>query len=191
MRPVEPGELSAAEVAAAFAAGREDSLAEAYRRWAPLVFGVALKTLGDRTDAEDVSQQVFVSAWRGRATYDPSAGSLSAWLIGITRHRVADRLAARGKDQRTLAAVGSVHEEPRSSPVDERIVDRLVLADEIARLDDPRRTILGLVFYEDQTYAQIAERLELPLGTVKSHVRRGLLHLRDRLKEVTRGTPGS
>ncbi|WBQ04032.1 RNA polymerase sigma factor [Kribbella sp. CA-293567] len=191
MRPVESGELTAAEVAAAFAAGHEESLAEAYRRWSPLVFGVALKTLGDRTDAEDVSQQVFVSAWRGRATFDPSAGSLSAWLIGITRHRVADRLAARGKDQRTLAAVGSVREEARTAPVDERIVDRLVLADEIARLDDPRRTILGLVFYEDQTYSQIAERLELPLGTVKSHVRRGLLHLRDRLKEVTHGTPGA
>ncbi|HEU4948474.1 MAG TPA: sigma factor-like helix-turn-helix DNA-binding protein, partial [Kribbella sp.] len=63
--------------------------------------------------------------------------------------------------------------------------------DEISRMDDPRRTILGLAFYEDQTYSQIAEQLDLPLGTVKSHVRRGLLHLRDRLKEVTGGTSGA
>ncbi|GAA1556380.1 sigma-70 family RNA polymerase sigma factor [Kribbella sancticallisti] len=191
MRVVESGELSAAEVAAGFAAGREDSLAEAYRRWSSLVFSVALKTLGDRADAEDVTQQVFVSAWRGRSTFDPAAGSLSAWLVGITKHRIADRLAARGRDQRTLTAVGGVREEARVAPADDRVVDRLVIADELNKLDDPRRTILGLVFYEDQTYAEIAERLDLPLGTVKSHVRRGLLHLRDRLKEVTHGTPGA
>lgn len=191
MRSVDPGELSATEVAVAFAAGQEDCLAEAYRRWSALVFGVALRTLGDRSDAEDVTQQVFVSAWRGRATFDPSSGSLSAWLVGITRHRIADRLAARSRDQRTVAAVGGMHDTRAPAVIDDRVVDRLVLAEEISRMDDPRRTILGLAFYEDHTYTQIAERLDLPLGTVKSHVRRGLLHLRDRLKEVTGGTPGS
>jgi RNA polymerase sigma factor (sigma-70 family) len=191
VRPVEPGDLSAAEVAAGFAAGREEALAEVYRRWSALVHGIALKMLGDRADAEDVTQQVFVSAWQGRSTFDPATGSLPAWLVGITKHRIADRLAARSRDQRTLAAVGSIREDLRAVPADDRLIDRLVLADEISRLGDPRRTILGLVFYEDQTYAQIAERLNLPLGTVKSHVRRGLLHLRDRLKEVTGGTSGS
>jgi RNA polymerase sigma-70 factor (ECF subfamily) len=189
MRLDEPGDLSAAEVAAGFAAGREEALAEAYRRWSALVHSIALKTLRDRSDAEDVTQQVYVSAWRGRATFDPT-GSLPAWLVGITRHRIADRLAARTREHRTLAAVGGVR-DLRAAPADEHVVDRLVIADEISRLDDPRRTILGLVFYEDQTYAQIAERLDLPLGTVKSHVRRGLLHLRDSLKEVTGGASGS
>jgi RNA polymerase sigma factor (sigma-70 family) len=188
---VDPGELSAAEVAAAFAVGQEDCLAEAYRRWSPLVFGIALRVLGHRADAEDVTQQVFVSAWRGRTTFDPSAGSLSAWLVGITRHRVADRLATRSRDQRTIAAVGGMHEHATSAG-DDRLVDRLMLVDELNRMDDPRRTILGLAFYEDQSYTQIAERLDLPLGTVKSHVRRGLLHLRDRLEGVTGGgTPGA
>jgi RNA polymerase sigma-70 factor (ECF subfamily) len=191
VRSVDPGELPATEVAVSFAAGHEDSLAEAYRRWSPLVFGIALRTLGDRADAEDVTQQVFVSAWRGRTTFDPAAGSLSAWLVGITRHRIADRLAARSREQRTVAAVGGMPDTQSPTVTDDRMVDRLVLADEISRMDDPRRTILGLAFYEDQTYTQIAERLDLPLGTVKSHVRRGLLHLRDRLKEVTGGTPGS
>jgi RNA polymerase sigma factor (sigma-70 family) len=192
VRSVDTGELSAAEVGAAFAVGHEDCLAEAYRRWSALVFGVALRALGDRADAEDVTQQVFVSAWRSRTTFEPMAGPLSAWLIGITRHRIADRLAGRGREQRTVAAVGGLHEQAAVAAGDDRLVDRLVLVDELNKMDDPRRTILGLAFYEDQTHTEIAERLDLPIGTVKSHVRRGLLHLRDRLKEVTGdGTSGA
>ncbi|MGW7684040.1 RNA polymerase sigma factor [Kribbella sp. NPDC054772] len=179
------GEPSPADIAKGLAAGREDSLADAYRRWAGLVFTLALKALGDRDDAEDVTQQVFVSAWRGRHSFDPDHGQLGAWLTGITKHRIADRLATRHRDHRNAAAAADLLDaEAAPEQVDQHTVDRVLLADEIARLDDPRRTILRLAFYEDQTYPAIAEQLALPLGTVKSHVRRGLLHLRDRLEEV-------
>ncbi len=177
------GEPSPAEIAKGFAEGREDSLAAAYRRWSRLVYTLALRVLGDRHDAEDVTQQVFVSAWRGRHTFDPSSGTLGSWLTGIARHRIADRLEARSRDRRNATAVGETLAAPQ--PVaDDQLVDRLMLADELDRIDEPRRTILRLAFYEDQTYPQIADRLNLPLGTVKSHARRGLLSLRDRLKEV-------
>ncbi len=176
---------SPADIAKGFAEGREESLADAYRYWSGLVFTLALRALGDRADAEDVTQQVFVSAWRGRSTYDPAAGPLGSWLTGITRHRIADRLTARGRDQRTAeAAAGVAQTAAVPERVDEETVDRVVLADELEKIDEPRRTILRLAFYEEQTHTEIAERLALPLGTVKSHVRRGLLHLRDRLKEV-------
>jgi RNA polymerase sigma factor (sigma-70 family) len=179
----EPGPAPA-EIAKGFADGREDSLADAYRRWSGLVFTLCLRALGDRTDAEDVTQQVFVSAWRGRGSFDPTAGELGAWLAGVTRHRIADRLAERYRVQRSQAAAERLAELEVEPGHDQLLVDRVVIADELDRIDEPRRTILRLAFYEDQTYAQIAERLALPLGTVKSHVRRGLLHLRDRLKEV-------
>ncbi|MBM7784745.1 RNA polymerase sigma factor [Tenggerimyces flavus] len=186
------GDASAADAAArlakGFADGDEDSLGEAYRRWSPLVYTLALRSLGERADAEDVTQQVFVSAWRGRATYDPGSGPLGAWLTGIARHRIADRHAARARDQRTAAKLATSENPPpageRPDPVADPLVDRLVLADELDQLEDPRRAILRLAFYEDQTYPQIADRLGLPLGTVKSHIRRGLLFLRARLKEV-------
>ncbi|MEU4392085.1 sigma-70 family RNA polymerase sigma factor [Kribbella sp. NPDC023855] len=178
------GGPSPAEISKRFAEGRDDSLADAYRQWSGLVFTLAVRALGNRSDAEDVTQQVFVAAWRGRATFDPSTGQLGSWLAGITRHRIADCLKERSRALDTAATTLD-----RTSDVTETIdnltVQRVVLADEIARIGDPRRTILRLAFYEDQTYPQIAERLELPIGTVKSHVRRGLLHLRDRLKEVT------
>ncbi|HEY4571334.1 MAG TPA: sigma factor-like helix-turn-helix DNA-binding protein, partial [Kribbella sp.] len=95
------------------------------------------------------------------------------------------RFASRSRDARNSeAAIGLVGTCSPQDRLDDRTVDRVVLADELSRIDDPRRTILQLAFYEDRTYPQIAEALDLPLGTVKSHVRRGLLHLRDRLKEV-------
>ncbi len=182
---VEAGLPSPADIAKGFAEGREESLADAFRHWSGLVFTLALRSLGDRADAEDVTQQVFVSAWRGRATFDPATGELGAWLTGITRHRIADRLAARSRDHRNAEAAAGLA-QPATAPeqVDDDVVDRVLLADELAKLDDPRRTILRLAFYEDRTYPQIAEQLALPLGTVKSHVRRGLLQLRDRLREV-------
>jgi RNA polymerase sigma factor (sigma-70 family) len=158
-------------------------LAECFRRWSPVVYSIALASLRDQHDAEDVTQQVFASAWRGRATYQPRTGSLRAWLIGIARHRVSDAIARRQRDLRIIDAAGSqlTADTTRHAEL-EGAVDRILIADELNQLDEPRRTILWQAFYEDRTQAQIAEAMDLPLGTVKSHARRGLIELRSRLK---------
>lgn len=173
------------DLAAKFVAGEDGSLAETYRRWSSSVYGVALRCLQSVSDAEDVTQQVFVAAWRSRANFKGESGSLPGWLMGITRHRIADRSAQRGRDLRLVNVVGRSSDRAIERSPARDVTDRLLLADELGRLSDPRRTILRLAFYEDLTYAQIADKLNLPLGTVKSHARRGLLHLRTRLKEVS------
>lgn len=180
--------LTPGELAGRLRAGDQAALGEAFRRWSPLVFTIALRGVRDRTDAEDVTQQVFVGAWRSRGTLQVSEAALPGWLVGITRHRVADRLAARARSVRDQEALRALRPAEVADPQD-RVVARLVLADEIDRIEDPRRTILRLAFYEDRTHQQIASALGLPLGTVKSHVRRGLLHLRGRLGEVADGAP--
>jgi RNA polymerase sigma-70 factor (ECF subfamily) len=175
-----------ADVARRFHAGDEVALGEAYRRWSPLVHTLALRSLGSVPDAEDVTQQVFVSAWRGRAGYDP-ARALGGWLTGITRNAVADVFARRARDRRdTVAVAARVGPPPEAETTG--LAERLTVADEMARLGEPQRTILALAFYDDLTHDQIAERLDLPLGTVKSHVRRGLTRLRTRLEEVGTST---
>ena len=168
-----------AAVAEAFAAGDERALEKLYRRFSALVFTVALRSLGDVTEAEDVVQKVFVAAWTGRHTYKADRASVSAWLMGITRNKVADAHAARTRQRRIQNEVGS-NLPPAPDTLD--IAERLIIADEIARLDAVPQRVLKMAFYEDLTHAQIADRLQLPPGTVKSHIRRSLIKLRRRLE---------
>jgi RNA polymerase sigma factor (sigma-70 family) len=163
-----------------FVAGNEDALADVYRRYSSLVYSVSLRSLGDVAEAEDVTQKVFVAAWTGRHTYKPERASLPAWLMGITRNKIVDTHERRARDKRIQNQVAANAEPTKLEPID--VAERLIVADEIARLDETPRKVLKLAFYEDLTHAQIAERLKLPPGTVKSHIRRSLLKIRSRLE---------
>lgn len=168
-------------------AGDPTSLGEIYDRWASLVHTYAMRALGRREDAEDVVQQVFVAAWASRETLTPSPKALPAWLLGIARYKVADRRSERAREARSVAAaVASA--PPESEDTSPELLDRLVLRQALDTLPDPRGSILQLAYWEDLTHPQIAERLDLPLGTVKSHVRRGLVQLHDLLEEVRRAS---
>lgn len=176
----------ATSLARRFVEGDERALAEIYGEWSSLVYSLALRSLGHATDAEDVTQKVFVSAWRGRERFDPERASISAWLVGITRNTVADAHQARTRERQLAEQAAAVAPIETAPSAEYELADRLLIADEIAQLDPVPRTVVHLAFYDDLTHTQIAERLDMPVGTVKSHIRRSLSRLRRRL-EVSHG----
>lgn len=179
----EAPELVPDDLAERLAGGSRDALAESYQRYSPLVHSLALRSLGDPHDAEDVTQQVFVSAWTSRHTLRPGS-SVAGWLVGITRHRIADVRTQRFRSQRNAAAVAAQTVPDSLDPPQDDLAGELLVAHELEHLGEPRGTVVRMAVIEDRPHEEISRLLELPLGTVKSHVRRGLLQLRSRLKEV-------
>jgi len=172
-----------------FRSGDERALRELFDRYAPAVLHVATTVLGNASDAEDVVQATFVAAWRVRGTYRPERGSLLAWLLGIGRRKAIDAVRTRARNDRaTDTAVRFAAGRAAHESLADQIVDRLVIADELATLPAEQRRVLRLAFYDDLTHEKIAAVTGLPLGTVKSHLRRGMARLRGRW-EVDRDTP--
>ncbi|MDH6224779.1 MULTISPECIES: RNA polymerase sigma factor [Streptomyces] len=181
------------ELARGLRAADEIAFAAVYRRWGPLVHTMATRSLGDTHEAEDVTQQVFIGAWRGRDGYRPERGTLGGWLVGITRRKIVDALAARTRRLTLLDTVTRADDDGGARPggAPEEVLDRVLLVEALSRLPRGQREVLCMAFYEDLTQVQIAERTGLPLGTVKSHTRRGLLRLRAAIEQGGAGATGT
>jgi RNA polymerase sigma factor (sigma-70 family) len=188
-------DLASREAAAeaAWVEGSEDALRLAWDAFGSLVFTYCSRALRDRERAADCAQETFVSAWRSRDRYDPSKGSLAGWLTGIARYRVLDahRAAARTPVPVDDAGVGDAIGAGRPTaggaavsepPVGDVLADRLLVAHALDALSPRARQVVELAFYSDLTQTEIASRLDLPLGTVKSDMRRALQRLRIHLE---------
>lgn len=155
--------------------GDETALGELFDRHAALVNGLALRILRNPTDAEDVVQEVFVQAWRQRERFDVGRGSLQAWLCTMARTRALDRL-------RRVAARREEPEDAAPSPsAPPSTLDQMTVRKALDVLSDGQRRAIELAYYEGLTQTEIAERLQEPLGTVKTRIRTGLLRLRESL----------
>jgi RNA polymerase sigma factor (sigma-70 family) len=179
------------ELAEHFRDGDEHALRIAYDRFGGAVLHLAQRVLGNRSDAEDVTQVTFVAAWTGRDGFDPERGTMLGWLLGIARRKAVDRIRSAAREQRTTETVQARQPAPPVEESPERIVDRLVVADEMKRLPEEQRRTLELAFFDDLTHPQIAAVTGLPLGTVKSHIRRGMANLRRRWEVDGATTSGS
>lgn len=163
-------------------------LREAYEAHGGLVYSLCRRALGPEA-AKDVTQEVFVSAWRGRDQFDPARGTLGGWLVGIAKRRIIDHLRS---ERRHADRRADETEAPAAldAPAVDRVADRLVVADALRQLPSRTREVIELAYVHDLTHHDIAERTGVPLGTVKSDIRRGLLRIRDHLHLHTEPTHG-
>ncbi|MDE0654661.1 MAG: sigma-70 family RNA polymerase sigma factor [bacterium] len=165
----------------AFARGDEDALRAAYLRYGSLVYTYCRRTL-DESRAKDVTQDVFISAWKSRGRYEPSRGTLAGWLIAITKNRIVDNVRSEQRHERRRS-----DNDPTGVPVAaevEQIGDRLMITEALRCLSDRARQVITLHYLDDLTHQQIADRMSLPLGTVKSDLRRGLSQIRHQLESA-------
>ena len=164
------------------ARGNQSALGELYDRHGRLIYSLALRVLRDQGDAEDVVQDVFLQAWREAARFDLTRGNVVAWLVMVTRSRSIDRLRRRQARPQLAAKSepdGRVDESPRVDVQMEWQSRAAEVRRALETLPLLQRVAVELAFFEGLTHAEIAEQLEVPLGTVKTRVRQGLLKMRD------------
>ena len=171
---VSDGQL-ASDLDGGFASDDPAYLRLAYEAHGTVIFSFCRRALGADL-AADATQEVFVAAWRNRARFDPKKGTLRSWLFGIARFKVLNALRGRPPLHSVHQPDGEPERADRSDV--DRLADRLVLEDAMAGFSDRVREVLRLAYVEDLTHIQIAERTRLPLGTVKSDLRRALSRLR-------------
>jgi RNA polymerase sigma-70 factor (ECF subfamily) len=164
---------------AAFARGDDAALRLAYDAHGSLVFSYCRRALGEER-AKDVTQEVFVSAWKARHRFDPDKGSLAAWLMGIAKNRLLDNVRSEARHADRRAEMGTL--EPGVEADTERIGDRMLVADALMLLPDRSRTAIELAYFQQLSHSEIAERTSQPLGTVKTDIRRGLARIRRHLE---------
>ncbi|NLA37526.1 MAG: RNA polymerase sigma factor [Actinobacteria bacterium] len=156
--------------------GDESALAAAYEAHGSLIYTYCRRSLSDPDAAADCTQDVFVSAWRSKERFDPAKGSLAAWLTGIAKFRVLDAYRAAGRRPTPVDTDGTQVADPTSGA--DQLIEQLLVQHALDSLSPRARQVVELAFYSDLTQAEIADRLQLPLGTVKSDVRRALTTLR-------------
>lgn len=158
------------------------ALAEIYDRYSRLVFSLAIKTLNDRPSAEEVVQEVFTKVWRYATDFDPQRGTVSSWLVGIAHHQCIDELRRRrirpiAAEQTRVESLAADSSEPFDPAV--QSVQHAEISSALEQIPTEQRLVIELAFYEGLTQQQIAARLKLPLGTVKSRIRLGMLKLKE------------
>ena len=167
----------------AIAAKDEAALAQLYDRYRVILFGLLMRILNNREEAEDVLQEVFLQVWRKAADFDESRGRPFTWLVTLGRSRGIDRL-------RTLASRERVAEAGAREAADEisdaaadalRSEQRGLVSDALAKLPDEQKRTIMLAYFDGLTQSEIATRLGAPLGTVKTRMRTGMLRLRELL----------
>ena len=169
------------------AKGDEAAFAELYDRMAPGLYSMAVAMSRDQAEAEDIVQETCHQIWRKAATYDATRSSAFTWAVMLLRHKAIDRLRVRQRLQRTAAKAvalnffADVDTASASIPLQKERHEQVRRA--LEQIPDDQKQAIGLAFFTELTHEEIAARLSEPLGTVKARIRRGLLRLRDQLKE--------
>ena len=181
-------DLKDEQVITLIAKGEKEALEEFYERYASPVFSLARYMLRDPFRAEEVTQDIFLKLWLKASAYDPKRGTPKAWFMSLAHHRIIDEIRSRNRSTQTTDQVD--HEilamKPDPSPSTEeqaqRNLDREEIMNALGYIPKEQREVIVLAYFEGYSQSEIADKLEQPLGTVKTRIRLGMQKLRVTLK---------
>lgn len=156
---------------------------EIYSRFSQVTYNLSLRILRDKEDAEEVVQEIFLQVWNKAYTYDPDRGAVSTWVLNIARSRAIDKLRTMGYRDKNI----EIDEEKVNSNVDlsrtieEREKSKNIIKQALDSLPDNQRIAIELVYFEGLTHMEAAEKLDEPVGTIKTRIRLGVLKLKDKI----------
>lgn len=156
-------------------------MAALYDRHGRLLFGLVLRIVRDRAEAEEILQEVFYSVWSKAHSYNPALGVPAAWLVRLARNRAIDRVRTNHVRERTheAAATPMAPDSPEQAAV--RGQQQAGVVGALGRLPDEQRVLIEQAYYWGWTQSELATRFGLPLGTVKTRIRSGMIALREHL----------
>ena len=167
---------------AQIALGNRSAFDALYRSTAHRLFGICLRVLTQRSEAEDALQDVYTAVWRKAGQFDSTKASATAWLAMIARNKAIDRLRSMpARQTRTSVELAENIEDPGASPAQQvqTAADRAQLDHCLERLEPRRRSLIRAAFFDGLTYEELSAKIEAPLGSIKSWIRRGLMQLRE------------
>lgn len=180
-------DASDAELVQSLRTGNQKALGLLYDRYGGLVYTLALRILNQPQEAEDLTQEVFLNFWK-QDKFDPNRAVLSSYLCTIARSRAIDKLRRRSSQQKSLERLqqNTITQSGDLSPLENASVreQQHILREAITQLTDKQRQVLELYYYQGLTQPEIAQQLNMPLGSVKSYARQGLIKLRQMLQET-------
>jgi RNA polymerase sigma-70 factor, ECF subfamily len=169
------------------AKGDQAALSALYDQTSSLVYGVALRVLSNPADAEEITIDVFNQVWRTAGNFENTRGSVTAWLIMLARSRAIDRIRSRATRIRVEAPLVDMSTVPDSAHTPEAVTEagqrHARVRQAMAGLPQEQRTVVELAFFSGLSHAELADRLQLPLGTVKTRIRSSMMKLRESLGE--------
>lgn len=179
------GEVDDASLLRALQSGQQDAIAVLYDRYSGMAYGLAYRITGDATLAEDVVQEAFVSLWKQARRFDPERGQVRSWLMTIVHHRGVDavrRRSSRGERALPDGPEEFIASQPRPEELAEWTLDAEAVREAVKQVPEEQRKTIEMAYFMGMTHVEIAARMEVPLGTVKSRLRIGLEKMRDYLR---------
>jgi RNA polymerase sigma-70 factor (ECF subfamily) len=170
------------DLLAQVAMGNRAAFDALYRSTANRLFGICLRVVAQRSEAEDALQDVYTAIWRKAAQFDPTKANATSWLATIARNKAIDRLRSMPAQQaRASLELAENVQDPGASPPQQvqAATDRAQLEHCLERLEPRRRSLIRAAFFDGLTYEELSAKIEAPLGSIKSWIRRGLLQLRE------------